>query len=699
MTQFAAYSITVAPDVISNPVSDTEENKIAEPRIIQQLFNNLIENKRPLVKEDLPHVCVQNAGPKGKCIRAFKDAKVQFAQGIELAELYIKSDLDPNINVDDSPISVTCSVGYRVDASNKYHYLPCYVVSEKENYYYEFVFSNLDCNRDTTIEKSVFQSVCQLVRYTQHSDYYYESGECHGSVCETSLNPFLTKFGYTAKHAKNNTAVCSLGSVEMQENEIRDEIGLVQSGKWNGGPFRSFQLKFTPNVKFFLGEYVRNKMKKTQDEFMNLDFDCLSGVKHIDQKDGRLFSIVPVSGTKDDVLSCRIIDEEDEKWVDFIFDDLSESWKSYDDEGNAALNCYAQGGTYNGAACHGLNANECENAAKELKNKGYSGKTEFIDGICILKDAEAAQAMRTGTKVLIAGGELAVAISAAGAGGWLMVAVAVAATAATGVQTGIQIYQNFGADYIIEEAGKCQQLTDKQAKHDCAYNLLTYISGKDFDEWGLDSSKSGAVIDSVDKVIGYLIPERVSLPDTVDIECDDKITNCKIFGYLESQKGKDDISVTINTVATVVLMGTAVVGGGAGIQKLAKSASKISRLTSSITALKGDGAGLTNSQKFIRSLIISGNKIVRDRKNASVALNKQTGNVIKRGAQGVNNVLNKLSGANNFATGVDSGKDMAQSVLPPLEDVFDGSTLMGISTEAQDGLLQRGIPVLPSFAQ
>ena len=676
-------------------VADADE-KYSPPEVIEQRIKSLEEHKP---ENKLPtqwlSVCKGNATGSNnhvvECVTLFEDARVQHASGEELAKQYIKVQLYKDTkNILDIKLPIWCSPNIR--KSNGKSYLQCITDYNNKRYFYEFKFDTLDSNIDSHIEEDIFKHVC-LIAEKQNPNYYYTAANiktCNrrdGIAFCVQIEDFLQSFGYTVD--QDNRGCYLHSGTKVKEESLRNQI---KDSIKNTEVFRGFQMKFTPNVKYLVEHYVRSKLNSDDlsrfgaTKFSDLEFDCLSAARHTSQQGGDLLGFIPVNGTSDDVLSCHIKDrtiacpdtpDKCWKWIDFVFDDLSENWDSYDKEANAGLNCYAQNGTYNNAQCHGLGEAECNAVSKELEKQGYgSGRAKFNSEIkiCELKDAKSAQAIKNGLKIASTSGEIAiVAVATVGTGGGFVLVGAAIGLGATVVSSGISAYQNIKANDIVEQAGHCVQETDKNTKHECASKLISIMTGKDFDNWDLDQTTISALGDMLPKLIDSL--DVTKLAD-ITSDCDSADKDC-INYYIQDQKGKDDTSVAIKTIADVVAFISIVGAGVKGGYKLAKGGRNT---FTRIANVDKNGETLTKTQKLLEEM----KKVIEPTKNkvkgfftgsgkAGSGLKKVKTFVNATGRKTINtsNTISDLQGAINTKDNIAQGVDNLGVRAKEVEDQYD----------------------------
>jgi len=345
-------------------------------------------------------------------------------------------------------------------------------------------------------------------------------------------------------------------TISLSSSEVLKRIKGIDSKR-----FYALQLNNGSDLEFLLEQYVRNKYPNIN------NFYCTPGV---------------IIKDNDDLVRCSFEYNDENYQIDFLFDDLSETFNHTADAGISGLRCLAAGGNYDGRQCYNLTSNDCYKLGQELEHKDKALGTIWVDDIkaCILRASNALDTANTLENAALATlgiGIAVVAVPVAVAGA--SVALATGSTAgiiislgeltavsvgavATSTSTAIQVADNFSADNINRKANECIQMrltnADKtngvsleQKQHDCARNVLKYIIDNrvNWHDRAIDNNMKLSLDQSISTLIGLINPN--SLNET-------EVTN--LFDLVNIVKQNGDWHVSVKKTADVLSVLTTVAG-------------------------------------------------------------------------------------------------------------------------------------------
>lgn len=319
---------------------------------------------------------------------------------------------------------VHCSDKYRQESNDDW--VQC--TTDDKKTFYEFKFDDVIESVDARIQGDLTRGICQihgLMAMDSNGSGYYDS--CSGA-CGEALKKSAKKFGLNpVDKALYNSTYCSLQDRRLGKNE-ESKLATLE-GIDNKIFYHGIQIQGNQDLIRKLRQYIQSTGK-----YEIKSFTCDKGVGKI--KNGNIET--------DDILRCYLNGQP----IDFVFDDNSEMWKTYQKAGKQAINCIVQGGTYSGKGCLGLSEQVCLKVAAQDKKSCPECQAAHWDANleqCILPAGAAArnleQGIKVGTIVVVAVGAAAVTVAtggAAGAGAALLVVEVVGATIETVSTANIQ---------------------------------------------------------------------------------------------------------------------------------------------------------------------------------------------------------------------------------------------------------------------
>ena len=301
------------------------------------------------------------------CVNDFAALTVNRQQAQGLAKLYARNKSDNTIQCRSKPrieSTTTTSINPHamgMSSTSNTPYLQC--TSYNSNKFYEFRFNNVDGSIDATNHKNFKTGICKIFGYKYVSKKpeapadNHQFDICDGIKDESACNKLdkvisSGNIGYIASwgplgYLTGKTGYRITGSnfpyCVLSENVAKGNDGYLLFERTafglDGRVFlkAGIQRKGSNEIKKQIRSYVENTMGKENVK----SFSCEDTYHTVKLKDR--------SG-KDDMLRCTVNDQV----VEFFFDDLSESWGTYDKSGREAMNCIAWGGTFTGKKCIGL---------------------------------------------------------------------------------------------------------------------------------------------------------------------------------------------------------------------------------------------------------------------------------------------------------------------------------------------------------
>lgn len=364
----------------------------------------------------------------------FNHTQVQMIQAIALAQEYGRIKYNRTL---------TCSPQYRRGSGLKKmeDYVKC---TDNTGQHYEFKFDDVKESVDSEIQKSVFIAICHL--YNGKTNEYAEN--CALNSCD-ALNKSLNLFGYgaTATKLPNGERVCKSNFNTRTENyKLKNTYGL------NPYVFDDMQIQSVGGLKILLQHYAEHQLAKQNKTVSS--FSCNNSFNTLETGD--------TFNPKDDILSCRI----NGNTMDFVFDDMQESFNYVANESLDGLRCITQaGGTYLGNQCRGITKQECLDAGKSM-----AGGTDWDDetGLCTLNSAKTAETVERWTNVGIGAAVIAVTIATGGTATVILVAAGTSmGIAGSEVLVTTQKRKDSDAGDFVDMAKKCNDKT-------CAGSILTH---------------------------------------------------------------------------------------------------------------------------------------------------------------------------------------------------------------------------------
>lgn len=360
-------------------------------------------------------------GQDGECIKVFTNLQTQGSNGRKFINAYGKLH----------GLSLTCHANPDISTFGQ-DYIMCSAGGKS----YEFEFDSLNQTPGDKSSNSENTAICELYggKIVNTGDKYtediWQSCDISIELCNGSIKDLAFQTGHDVLYQGN----CRLS----REIKTVSVIGLNQIEGIDSRVFYNAGVQIRMDTaKPMVEEYLRTK-------FPNASYIvCGSEIKKLNAGMG-----IDI----DYVMSCTVGSRQ----VDFIFDDLNESFDSDAMTGMEAMQCIINGGTFKGESCRGPTKEECENLDSVLRAKGDDKGARYDEKAraCILGNAEStykrdvAVGYITGAVVIVGG-----VIVTIGTGG---------ATAPVVINGVALLAGDIAINYIMD--ANHQRLTNKAAK-------------------------------------------------------------------------------------------------------------------------------------------------------------------------------------------------------------------------------------------
>lgn len=421
-------------------------------------------------------------GAGGECIKQFADLQTQGSNGREFINAY--GEL--------KGIKFTCHANPEISTLGQ-DYIMCSAGGKA----YEFEFDDLNQTTGDKSSSSENTAICELYggkivdTGDTSTEKIWQSCDISSELCNGALRDLASSIGHTVQYQ----GYCRLS----REVKTVSVVGLKQI---EGIDSRIF---------YNAGAQVRmDTAKPMVEEYLRTNFPnesyivCDSSPKRLD--DGLGLDV-------DYVVSCTVGRQQ----VDFVFDDLSESFVSDAMTGMEAMQCIINGGTFKGETCRGPTKEECEKLDSVLRAKGDDKGARYDDDAraCILGNAEStykrdvAIGYITGA-VVIVGGAL-VTIGTGGAAGPVVVnGVAMLAGDIAinyAMDANHQRLTNKAAKKFVDFVTDADACTTEQCALDVLEKHYATLSGVMND---LNTDDQAVVDETMDRLIGLIQTEFVA---------------------------------------------------------------------------------------------------------------------------------------------------------------------------------------------
>ena len=357
----------------------------------------------------------------GTCIKQFDNLKTQGAKGREFINAYgtLKG------------LNFTCYANADISKLGQ-----DYIMCSAGGNAYEFEFDSLNQSPDSTSSNSENTAICELYggkivntgdKYTEDT---WQSCDISSELCKGVVSSLAQRTGHSVQY--QGYCRLSRGIKEVSTIFLNQIDGIDSRIFYNAG----LQMRMD-TAKPMVEEYLRTKFPNESYIVCGATPKILNEGLGID---------------KDYVISCTVGSQQ----VDFIFDDLSETFDNDAATGKEAMQCIINGGTFKGETCRGPTKEECENLDAVLRSKGSDKGARYDDEAraCILGNAESTY-KRDVTVGYITGAVVIV-------GGAVVTILTGGATAPVVINGAVMLATDIGINYVMD--ANHQRLTNKAAK-------------------------------------------------------------------------------------------------------------------------------------------------------------------------------------------------------------------------------------------
>ena len=418
----------------------------------------------------------------GTCIKQFAGLKTQGPNGREFINAYGKLH----------GLNLTCRADADISTFGQ-DYIRCSAAGKA----YEFEFDSLNQTPNSTSSSSENTAICELYggKIVNTGDKYtediWQSCDISSELCKGVVSSLAQRTGHSVQY--HGYCRLSRGIKEVSTIFLNQIDGIDSRMFYNAG----LQMRMD-TAKPMVEEYLRTKFPNDSYIVCDATPKILNEGLGID---------------KDYVVSCTV----GIKKVDFVFDDISETFDSDAATGMEAMQCIINGGTLKGESCRGPTKEECEKLDAVLRSKGSDKGARYDDEAraCILGNAESTYKRDvtvgyiTGA-VVIVGGAL-VTIGTGGAAG----PVVVNGVALLAADIGINYAMDANHQRLTNKAAKkfVNFVTDADActTEQCALDVLekhyATLSGVMSD---LNTEDQAVVDATMDRLIGLIQTDFVA---------------------------------------------------------------------------------------------------------------------------------------------------------------------------------------------
>ncbi len=320
--------------------------------------------------------------------------------------------------------------------------------------YYDFVFDDAAETSDVDISMGIESSLCRI----HGTEYQHNSPGAGGrSFCETKdkalcakISDSAKRFGYSASIVWNDGPCILRQTGPTSKSRLRTAFGIDNMAFRNGAVQLNANSALDSQIKtFVISEIAPTKLTS---------FKC-------NNASTSLYDFSGMVTETDDVLTCYVNGQP----VDFLFDDLSESWAITARGGAQGMDCIVSGGTFTGKNCTHLTEIQCKKLAEQNIANCPECKVVQWDAtnqICVLPSSTSATNLDKGLKITgtVVGGALSVVGSVAliattaPVSGFVAVAtivLEVGSIVGTAIEVGSQIQIDKQAQEFLIEIAKC----------------------------------------------------------------------------------------------------------------------------------------------------------------------------------------------------------------------------------------------------
>ena len=301
------------------------------------------------------------SGAGGECIKQFASLQTQGSNGREFINAYGKLH---GLNLTCHSVTETRR---RVANLLGQDYIKCSAGGQA----YEFEFDDLNQTPGDKSSRSENTAICELYggqmvnTGDKNTESVWQSCDISSDLCNGAVRDLAMRTGHTVQYQ----GYCRLSrkAKVVSVVDLHQIDGIDSRIFYNAGA----QMRMD-TAKPMVEEYLRT-------QFPNETYVvCAATPKELNQGLG-----IDI----DYVMSCTVGTQQ----VDFVFDDLSESFDSDAATGMDIMRCIINGGTFNGETCRGLTETECDTLDAKLRASGSENGAYYDDDMraCVLGNAMA----------------------------------------------------------------------------------------------------------------------------------------------------------------------------------------------------------------------------------------------------------------------------------------------------------------------
>ena len=426
-------------------------------------------------------------GKEGECITQFRNLQTQGSNGREFINAYGKLH---GLNLTCHSVTETRR---RVANLLGQDYIKCSAGGQA----YEFEFDDLNQTPGDKSSRSENTAICELYggqmvnTGDKNTESVWQSCDISSDLCNGAVRDLAMRTGHTVQYQ----GYCRLS----REAKVVSVVDLHQIDGIDSRIFYNAGAQMRMDTaKPMVEEYLRT-------QFPNETYIvCAATPKELNQGLG-----VDI----DYVMSCTVGTQQ----VDFVFDDLSESFDSDAATGMDIMRCIINGGTFNGETCRGLTETECDTLDAKLRASGSENGAYYDDDMraCVLGNA-----MATYQRNVVAGYVIGAVVIV---GGTVLTIASGGATAPVVINGVAMLATDIGINYAID--ANHRRLSEKAAKkfvdfvtdadacttEQCALDVLekhyATLSGVMSD---LNTDDTAVVDETMDRLIGLIQTEFVA---------------------------------------------------------------------------------------------------------------------------------------------------------------------------------------------
>lgn len=427
------------------------------------------------------------SGENGECIKQFAGLQTQGSNGREFINAYGKLH----------GLNLTCHSVTETRRSVANPLGQDYIKCSAGGRAYEFEFDDLNQTPGDKSSHSENTAICELYggkivdTGDKNTESIWQSCDISSELCNGAVADLAMRTGHTVQYQ----GYCRLSrkAKVVSVVDLHQIDGIDSRIFYNAGA----QMRMD-TAKPMVEEYLRTK-------FPNETYIvCDTNPRELNQGLG-----VDI----DYVMSCTVGAQR----VDFVFDDLSESFDSDAATGMDIMQCIINGGTFNGETCRGLTERECNALDTKLRSSGSEKGAYYDDDMraCVLGNAMATYQRNVvagyvvGSVVIVGGTVLTIA-----SGGAAM-PVMINGIAMLATDIGINYAIDANHRRLSEKAAKkfVDFVTDADActTEQCALDVLekhyATLSGVMSD---LNTDDTAVVDETMDRLIGLIQTEFVA---------------------------------------------------------------------------------------------------------------------------------------------------------------------------------------------